>query len=414
MDWLEEKIYNTKIRIRNTPFCSAITAYILVAAAAALFLSYITITFCIQWESRIWQSYNKGTELWIYSVKLAEWPFWPQSFSDFSQHDSALMNLLDLVRTWCPFLYTLLGAILACRLFYRRRLSSPLKILQEGTEAVRNNNLDFDLSYDSRDEMGELCRSFDEMKQELIHNKQMMWELVENQKQLNAAFAHDLRTPLTVLKGYSDFLARYIPQGKVSEEKMLDTLRLMSSHLDRLEQYSRTMKGIRSIDELPVNREKCYLSRIENEIRDVIFPLDQIGDIQVVFAVSEQANEAEQVFADSSLILEVLENLLSNAIRYAESTIETILSFEPVEETLILTVHDDGPGFTQSDLQNALNPYYKEHRADDIFSEKNDPHFGIGLHICTHICEKHGGTLNIANSIAKGAVVTASFSCKND
>lgn len=414
MDWLEEKIEHTRMRIRNTRFCTAITAYILVAAAAAMFLSYVTIIFCFQWESRILQSYNNGEDIWIYSVNLSGWPLWTQTLSSLSSRDSRLVNLLDFVRTWCPFLYTLVGSILACRIFYRRRLSAPLRILQEGTEAVRNNNLDFDLTYDSRDEMGELCRSFDEMKQELIHNKQMMWELVENQKQLNAAFAHDLRTPLTVLKGYSDFLARYIPQGKVNEEKMLDTLHLMSSHLNRLEQYSRTMKGIRSIDELPVHREKSDLSRIENEIREVIFSLNQIGDIQITLAVTAEKSEDAMLFADTGLILEVLENLLSNAIRYAESRIRVRLDFEHKTELLVLTVHDDGPGFTQGDLQNALNPYYKEHRASDAAGGEEDPHFGIGLHICSHICAKHEGTLSIANSIDQGAVVTASFSCKNE
>ena len=53
--------------------------------------------------------------------------------------------------------------------------------------------------------MGRLCQSFEEMRQELVCNKENMWKLVDRQKELNAAFAHDLRTPLTVLKGYTDF-----------------------------------------------------------------------------------------------------------------------------------------------------------------------------------------------------------------
>ncbi len=83
MDWLEEKIEHTRMRIRNTRFCTAITAYILVAAAAAMFLSYVTIIFCFQWESRILQSYNNGEDIWIYSVNLSGWPLWTQTSFQF-------------------------------------------------------------------------------------------------------------------------------------------------------------------------------------------------------------------------------------------------------------------------------------------------------------------------------------------
>ena len=113
------------------------------------------------------------------------------------------------------------------------------------------------------------------------------------------------------------------------------------------------MKGIRSIDELPVRREKSGLSRIENEIREVIFSLNQIGDIQITLSVPAKKSEDEILFADTGLILEVLENLLSNAIRYAENRIWVRLDFEYKKAVLVLTVHDDGPGFTQGDLQNA-------------------------------------------------------------
>ena len=131
-------------------------------------------------------------------------------------------------------------------IFYHKRLALPLKILKDSVKQIRENNLDFSIRYDSADELGNLCDSVEDMRLELVRGKEEMWLMVEKQKELNAAFAHDLRTPLTVLKGYTDFLARYIPEGRISEEKMEDTLALMSSHLKRLENYSRTMKGIRS------------------------------------------------------------------------------------------------------------------------------------------------------------------------
>lgn len=445
MDWLEEKVSGIAKRIKNLSFCSAMAAYILVIAIAGVLLSYLTITICYRYQYRIWNKYNEDDTLLMFAINMVNWPFWSGSFGSFKGNDRTVMMILDAVRVWCPFVYGVAGSILASFLFYKKRLKAPLNILKRGTEQVSQNNLDFDLTYDSQDEMGALCSSFEKMRMELIHNNEEMWKLVENQKQLNAAFAHDLRTPLTVLKGYSDFLARYLPQGKLSEEKTLDTLHLMSEHLSRLEQYSRTMKGIRSLDEFPVQREPHTVGSIQGEIQEVVFALNQIGDVEIALIGVPGKTAEMDAFADRNLILEVLENLLSNAIRFAESKIEVSLSFEDADQMLYLVVCDNGAGFTDYDLQKALLPYYKEHTAtqeainvqERTANQKNismqesnvnqktapfqsrtaiqeDPHFGIGLHICRRLCIKHGGELSLANSIDGGAVVTASFSCKND
>ncbi len=107
---------------------------------------------------------------------------------------------------------------------------------------------------------------------------------------------------------------------------------------------------------------------------------------------------------DDNLVMEVLENLLSNAIRYAGKRIEVLSDYDPRRQEWILAVRDDGPGFSEEQLERAMKPYYKEPEIGGP-----DEHFGIGLHICRELCRKHGGTLNAANSIQGGAIVTASF-----
>lgn len=244
------------------------------------------------------------------------------------------------------------------------------------------------------------------MRLELVQGKEEMWRLVERQKELNAAFAHDLRTPLTVLRGYTDFLARYIPEGKISEEKMQDTLALMSGHLKRLENYSRTMKGIRSIEEVPFSPRQTELGSIHKRIDEVVFALNHAGDIRICYQ-RYGAEDAVKVEADDNIIMEVLENLLSNAIRYAQGEIEVASDYDEGKREFLLTVRDDGAGFSDEQLKMALQPYHKEYEGGEA-----DEHFGIGLHICREFCRKHGGTLNVANSIRGGAVVTASFTCR--
>lgn len=403
MDWLEEKLEKTARRIRNLSFRKAMIAYILVLAAVVFVLSYLTIVICWQLEIAEWAKYEQEDFAQIVFKKGIQWgadyPFEPQT-------DREKLLILDFVRVWCPFLYAFAGMVAAICIFYQKRLALPLHILEDSVKRIRGNDLDFHVYYDSEDELGSLCDSVEDMRMELVRGKEEMWLMVERQKELNAAFAHDLRTPLTVLKGYTDFLARYIPEGKVSREKMEDTLALMSDHLKRLEDYSRTMKGIRGIDEVPFSPEWIRLRRLEKKIGEVVFALGQAGDVRIGHSgcALDEAQGELRVQADDNIILEVLENLLSNAIRYAKTEIEVISEFDAEKTEFLLAVRDDGKGFSEEQLEKALKPYYKEYEGVEM-----DEHFGIGLHICKEFCKKHGGTLNVSNSIRGGAVVTASF-----
>lgn len=403
MDWLEEKLEKTARRIRNLSFRKAMIAYILVLAVMVFVLSYLTIVICWQLEIAEWAKYEQEDFAQIVFKKGIQWgadyPFEPQT-------DREKLLILDFVRVWCPFLYAFAGMVAAICIFYQKRLALPLHILEDSVKRIRGNDLDFHVYYDSEDELGSLCDSVEDMRMELVRGKEEMWLMVERQKELNAAFAHDLRTPLTVLKGYTDFLARYIPEGKISREKMEDTLALMSDHLKRLEDYSRTMKGIRGIDEVPFSPEWIRLRRLEKKIGEVVFALGQAGDVRIGHSgcALDEAQGELRVQADDNIIMEVLENLLSNAIRYAKTEIEVISEFDEEKTEFLLAVRDDGKGFSEEQLEKAPKPYYKEYEGVEM-----DEHFGIGLHICKEFCKKHGGTLSVSNSIRGGAVVTASF-----
>jgi len=440
MDWLEEKGECVLRYVRNLSFQKAMIAYILLLAAVVWGLSYLTMVFCGQWEAAELAKYEQKDFM---EIIIRKGPGWADEYP-FAGTDRLKVQVLDLMRVWCPFIYAFAGMVVTICIFYRKRLARPLSILEDSVERIRGNDLDFQVYYDSGDELGNLCESVEDMRMELVRGKEEMWRLVERQKELNAAFAHDLRTPLTVLRGYTDFLARYIPEGKISQEKMQDTLSLMSDHLKRLEDYSRTMKGIRSIDEVPFAPEWTEIQSIAKKIGEVVFALDQIGDVRIRYGgcrvtdsreneegigllegyrdtSTAQAEDKEcryrvqaedkecryRVQADDGIIMEVLENLLSNAIRYAGKEIEVMADYDVEEMEFLLTVRDDGRGFSPEQMEKALLPYHKEYEGLEM-----DEHFGIGLHICREFCKKHGGTLDVANSIQGGAVVTASFFCR--
>lgn len=402
MDWLEERVERLQRYIRDLSFCKAMIAYILVLSVVVFGLSYLTIIVCWQWELAEWMRYERVD---LSDLVYRKGPLWGFHFHFAEGMDYRKILFLDVIRVWCPYFYAFAGMILTVCIFYKKRLARPLSILENSVGRIRGNDLEFQVCYESKDELGSLCDSVEDMRMELVRGKEEMWRLVERQKELNAAFAHDLRTPLTVLRGYTDFLSRYIPEGKISEEKMQDTLALMSDHIRRLENYSRTMKGIRSIEEVPYSPERTELGSLQKKIGEVVFALDQAGDVRIIYQRRDAADDV-RVDADDNIIIEVLGNVLSNAIRYAAEEIEVVSDYDEEKMEFLLTVRDDGKGFSEEQLQKALQPYYRE------YEEKPDEHFGIGLHICREFCRKHGGTLNVANSIRGGAVVTASFICR--
>lgn len=398
MDWLDEKLELVNIWLRNLSLRKALIVYIAISILAVVASYAITASLCDKYENIIWSRYYEE-EQGVFNVTVYAF-----DYSILSGTDKLMVRAITNIRTWSILLYSV-GALLGVSLlFYNNKLRQPLQLLKTAAAQVGANNLDIEMDYSSKDEMGELCRSFDFMRKQLMINNQNMWDMMEEQKRLNAAFAHDLRTPLTVLRGYTDFLSKYIPEGKISEEKLLATLSMMSEHIERLERYSNTMKQIHSFEELIPRPAHIPWHKLREQVQEFIRIMDGSNGIQIGLDAPDP-EASKELFLDEGLCMEVLENLVSNALRYAESKLMVHLMIFDQDHRLMLSVEDDGRGFEPKELLMAAKPYYTN-------AEDKNNHFGIGLYISRLLCEKHGGWLTLSNNIHKGAIVAASFSVK--
>ena len=321
--------------------------------------------------------------------------------TDYTSRDKAIVTACKIVQLWSIPLFFGLCIIASALLFYRNKLKKPIELLSGASEKIAGNDLDFKLSYDSKDEMGRLCASFETMRAALLENNRELWRAIEERKRLNAAFSHDLRTPLTVLRGYADFLKAYVPQGKISEQKLLSTVSTMSGQIARLESYVQTMGEVQKLEDIEISPEPVpiasFIERLESSAQVLTHESGRSLDFHSEIPDCE-------VLADLSSVHRVLENLLSNAVQYAKNAIAVRCRYE--HEMLSITVEDDGPGFTAEDLKQAPKPYYRNRKSSD------GNHFGLGLTICKDLCEKHGGQLELQNGAKGGARVTASFLCR--
>jgi signal transduction histidine kinase len=319
--------------------------------------------------------------------------FYTSSISDkFTEADSRLYDLYGFMAFIIVPLVSLVCILFTGFIFFRRKLKLPLAILDAASSRIAYGDLDFKVTYDSKNELGRLAASFEIMRQSLEATNRAMWKMREARKRLNAAFAHDLRTPLTVLRGYCDFLLKYVPDGKISNEKALSTISLMEVYVNRLEGYTDSMASLQKLEEIEPEPEAVPFGGLCAKIKSAANQLK--GDKTFCF----DARGEGELFADTSMILQVSENLISNAARFAKCKIQ--MSCRMDENKLIISVSDDGPGFTGEVLKNAAEPYFR--------GEKDESsHFGIGLYICRILCEKHGGGLTLEN--VPGGKVTAVF-----
>ena len=284
------------------------------------------------------------------------------------------------------------------KVFYRRELKAPIDVLQNASARILNDDLDFKVECSSTNELGALCSSFEVMRRDLYNSNYQLWKALEERKRLNSAFSHDLRTPITVLKGYTELVEKF--DGKLSPEKHREILDKMSGQVERLERYTEKMSGVHKLEDIiPEEKEFSFGSLCAETAESGRLICGDTDFVQKVHGDSEQL-----LCTDRELVMQVFENLVSNAVRFADKKVSCCMSVSPDE--LDITVADDGRGFSEEALRKALQPFY---RGSD---ENEREHFGLGLYICRLLCRKCGGDIRIENDTDGGGKVTAVFSVK--
>ena len=170
----------------------------------------------------------------------------------------------------------------------------------------------------------------------------------------------------------------------------------MGKHISRMESYVSSMSNLRRMEDTQPEYKLIDLQTVASSLYD---------SAKIVCAKNgkklflQNDIPVSQLSLDGSFVSQVCNNLISNAVRYAQTAVT--ISFALRDNGLLLSVSDDGKGFDKSGLQKATSPYYTE-------ESNHSEHFGLGLYICKLLCEHHNGYLKIEN-ITTGAKVSAYF-----
>lgn len=307
------------------------------------------------------------------------------------EEPTSRQKILSYVLSYIQILSCILlpvgSLILSGALFYRLKCKAPIEILQNSVKRIENQDLDFSIPVVSNDELGQLCAAFETMRKELLSSNQKIWRQTEERKRLNAAFSHDLRNPIAVLKGTLKLLRQ-----NANDKQALDRL---ETYTLRIEQYVEAMSSIQRLEQLPVQKKEIRISILKEELTETAKLLAP----SLSFSVS--VSDENFVNLDHGLFLTAAENLIGNAARFARQKLFIELKLCSEETFLVLSVTDDGPGYPGELLKNGPRP----------FEKTKDPssHFGMGLYSCQVICTKHDGALVLENKSSLGAQATAIF-----
>ncbi len=304
---------------------------------------------------------------------------------------------LFLRRTNQALIFALLGALpvaLVIGILLARTLTGPLQALTRAAQRITQGQLDQQVRVTSDDEIGQLARAFNRMSQEVARVNQL-------RRQMTADIAHDLRTPLTVISGYIESMK----EGVLSPTP--ERLSLIYSEIERLQNLVGDLRMLSLADagELSLNPQWIVPHALLERAADLFRHQAE----QQKVSIRVDANEPlPELWVDEARMMQVLGNLVSNALRYTPSEGTITLSAEKAPEQVEICVQDTGAGISPEDLPYIFDRF---HRIDKSRHTENGES-GLGLAIVKTLVESHGGSVSAESTPGAGTAVRLLFPIK--
>ena len=385
-------------KVRNLSVRKTILLYLILSLLISFLLSAYVAWAASEIQEQIWWKYT-DEDTYFAAVEMENEGYMaqiprPESY-EMSRIDHGISEVCDFLQTYSVLVFSVVGSCLSVFLFYRNKLKKPIEELEMASQRIADNDLDFRITYKNRDEMGHLCHEFDRMRGQLEENNRKLWHMIEDERALRSAIAHDIRSPLSVLKGYQEMLIDYFPDGTIDREKAVEMLQEGMKQIRRMDVFIDSMQKMNSLEHRTLKAEQISPAQLEKDIQR---ELDILGKEK---RIRLSVCKTDEIFCgDQEVIMEVLENLLSNAIRYSREQIEIKVSL--TSELLTISVQDDGNGFLE-DAEKVTSAFHQKNIKDSL------THTGMGMYLARLYCEKHGGKLLLGNEKSGGAIVTAVF-----
>ena len=266
-----------------------------------------------------------------------------------------------------------------------RAISIPLHRLQKAARNIKEGNLDFELKYDEKDEFGQLFQDFEEMRKRLKANAEEKLEFDRENKDLISNISHDLKTPITAVKGYVEGLLDGVADTPEKQQKYLRTIYNKANDMDRL------INELTFYCKIDTNRIPYTFNKInvkdyfDDCFEDIGLELSQQ---QIDLKYENKVDDTVMVIADAEQIKRVVNNIVGNSVKYMDKPEKSIqIRVLDVGDFVQVEIEDNGRGISAKDLPYIFDRFYRT----DTSRNSSKGGSGIGLSIVHKIMEDHGG-----------------------
>ena len=277
-------------------------------------------------------------------------------------------------------------------------ISTPLMSLTRATKNIRDGNMDFELTPEGNvTEIRDLFDSFEEMRVKLKEANEEKMEFDRQSRELISNISHDLRTPITTIRGYCEGIMDGVADTPEKIERYIRTIYTKTAEMDHL------INELSFYTKISTNRIPYNFDRVD--VRE--FYGDAAGDIRddleskgVIFSYENDVPDGTEVIADVEQITRVLNNIIGNAVKYTDKEEKRIdLQVALVGDEVRTAVADNGKGIAAKDLASVFDRFYRT----DSSRNSSEGGSGIGLSIVKKVVEDHGGRVWATSQEGEGS-----------
>ena len=288
---------------------------------------------------------------------------------------------------------------LSVGLWIYRSIAVPLVKLRKATRNIKEGNLDFVLEVEGNNEFSQLCQDFEEMRKRLKESTEEKILMDKENKELISNISHDLKTPITAVKGYVEGIMDGVADTPEKMDRYVRTIYNKTNEMNHL------INELTFYSKIDTNRIPYTFSKlnVEDYFSDCAEELGlemETRGIELVYA--NYVEKDVQVIADGEQIRRVIHNIVSNAIKYMEKPRGIIqIRVKDVGDFIQVEIEDNGKGIAAKDLPYIFDRFYRT----DVSRNSSKGGSGIGLSIVKKIMEDHGGKVWATSRLGIGTIM---------
>lgn len=284
-----------------------------------------------------------------------------------------------------------------------RSIIRPLKSLQRATEEIKEGNLDYQVKTKKKDEIGKLSIAFEEMRVKLKESVEVQLQYEENRKELISNISHDLKTPVTAIKGYVEGIMDGVTNSPDKLDRYVKTIYSKAVDMDRMIDELFLISKL-DLGKLPFHFEKVDIGfYVQDCAQELTFDMDKRG---IKLTLAALPKDSVLIKADREKLKRVLVNILENAMKYMDKEDgEIVLTLHTQKGNAVISVKDNGQGISEEALPHIFDRFY---RADPSRNSATGGS-GLGLAIAKQIIEEHDGHIWAESKLGQGTKVTISL-----